>query len=468
MQTILLQDNLIQLTKQSQNKTLRLTNKVIIDALPRANRYTINDLLVTGLRLRISPNGTKRFIALGRVRGVNKVRTKTLGDASVLSLDNTRIAAKAFLTKLQLGIDANEENAIKIANEAYSAITLNEALETYLADRELKTKTIAGYRYEIPKYCKSFLYKPVNQITEDEICRWYLDNKHIPTSIDKAFRSLRAILEYMVGIKIIPYNPCMAVTARKLRYKIKPRTRRIETYHLTSFMDSWLLLMKQGSINKLHGDFILWLLMTGCRLNEARTLQWSDLDSVQLTITIVDTKNGQPHILPLTPLMSDLLDRRKQYNPIENSYIFPAMQGRGLSNIKHLVDCRKSLDKITTAANLPIIRPHDLRRSFTTMLDELDISESNIKALLNHNDGTVTRKHYLQATNIEVKRRNLWAVGKKLEQAITINGTDPITGLACSFACTGSIREFIYGTGKCDFNIIKGEKTAKSILDAMR
>jgi len=233
-------------------------------------------------------------------------------------------------------------------------------------------------------------------------------------------------------------------------------------------MDAWLLLMQQRKINPVQGDFILWLLMTGCRLDEARTLKWSDIDNEQLILTIIDTKNGHPHVLPLTPLMSDLLDRRKHDNPTLNPYVFIAKQGRGSSDTKHLCDCRKSLDKITATAGIPTVRPHDVRRSFTTILDELDISESNIKALLNHNDGSVTRKHYLQSTNVEVKRRNLWSVGKHLEQAITVNGNNPSTGEACIFACVGSIRQFIYGTATCDYTVVKGIKTAKDILEAMR
>jgi hypothetical protein len=182
----------------------------------------------------------------------------------------------------------------------------------------------------------------------------------------------------------------------------------------------------------------------------------------------VDTKNGTPHILPLTPLMSDLLDRRLQDNPSNNPYIFPARQGKGLSDIKHLSDCRKTLDKITDRACIPSVRPHDLRRSFTTTLDDLNISESNIKALLNHNDGSVTRKHYLQATNIELKRKNLWAVGIHLEKAVTVKGIDPNTHESCVFSCLGSIREFVYKTGQCDFNEVKGTLSAKNILDGMR
>lgn len=107
-------------------------------------------------------------------------------------------------------------------------------------------------------------------------------------------------LHYMIALKVISHNPCGAVTARNLRYKIKPRTRRVETYNLTKFMDAWLLLMQQGKINAVQGDFVLWLLMTGCRLDEAGTIKWSDIDNEQLTITILDTKNGNPHILPLT------------------------------------------------------------------------------------------------------------------------------------------------------------------------
>ncbi|MCP5077498.1 MAG: tyrosine-type recombinase/integrase [Psychromonas sp.] len=451
-------------TKKVHNEPVRLTNKFISGVIPRQRRYAIKDSVVTGLTLHIYPSGSKRFLAVGRVRKANKVRTKTLGDASVISIEDARTAAREFLSHLQLGTDANEVRASELVKAKYQTMTLSDALELYVTDRELQPKTVKCYRYDIPKYCACFLYMAVNKITDDEVCQWYLANKHRPASIDKAFRSLRAILHYMIALKVISHNPCTAITARKLRYKLKPRTRRIETYNLTKFMDAWLLLMQQGKIKAVQGDFILWLLMTGCRLDEARTIKWSDIDNEQLAITILDTKNGHPHVLPLTPLMNDLLDRRKQENPRDNPYVFIAKQGRGYSDVKHLCDCRKSLDKIALTAKVPIIRPHDIRRTFTTILDELDISESNIKALLNHNDGSVTRKHYLQSTNVEVKRRNLWAVGKYLEQAITVNGNNPATDENCIYACVGSIREFVYGTAKCDYAALKDNEQQKTSL----
>jgi integrase len=450
------------------NESVKLTNKLITKSHARTKRYDIKDSVVTGLRLRISPSGSKRFVAVGRVRKANKVRTLTIGDANLVCIDEARKAAIAYLAQLQVGIDVNEEIAKEAETKQRQQTTLNEAMELYVKDRALRPKTINGYRYEIPKYCHSFIHKPVNEITEDDVCKWYLSNNHIPTSIDKAFRSLRAILEYMVGVRVIDRNPCSAVTARKLRYKIKARTRRIESHNLTKFIDSWLDLLVKGNLSTVQGDFILWLLMTGCRLDEARTMKWADLDNSQLTITIEHTKNGTPHVLPLTPLMSDLLDRRLQNNPTNNPYIFPAKQGKGYSSTKHLSDCRKALDKITEQACIPNVRPHDLRRTFTTILDELNISEGNIKSLLNHNDGTVTRKHYLQTTNTELKRKNLWAVGLHIEKSVSVKGVDSNTNKTCLYACAGAIREFIYQTTVCDYSEIKKELSAYSVLESMR
>jgi integrase len=461
--------NIISLSNnRSISKPVKLTLRLILKALPRAERYDIKDSVTSGLRVRIAPTGKKSFIALGKVRSTNQVRVLSLGDTSTLKLEEARIEAATFLAQLRLGLDVREIEAKESEEQAAKIITLNTAMEQYLSDRQLKPSTVKDYRYEIPKYCIDFFNKPIQAISEDIVCKWYLGNNHRKTSIDKAYRSLRAILEYMVGLKVINYNPCKAVTIRKLRYKIKPRTNRIENYNVTKFLDAWLILMVQQKLNPVQGDFILWLLMTGYRLNEARTLKWADLDSEKLAITISDTKNGKPHTLPLTPLMSDLLDRRLLTNPCNNPYIFPAMEGNKFSNIKPLCDCRKSLDKITSLANIPNVRPHDLRRSFTSILDGLEISESNIKSLLNHSDGTVTRKHYLQSTSIEIKRTNLWLVGKYLEKAITVFGTDINTGTEFIYECVGSIREFVYGTAKCDYSIKKVNRTAKNILDDMR
>jgi integrase len=455
--------NVINITSKRQtDKPIKLTVKLITNALPRINRYDVKDTVVAGLRLRISPSGKKTFIALAKVKATNQVRVLTLGNANLLLLDKARQLATNFLTKLHLGIDVRKVDAQKKQIENDKAITLYDAMEQYLTDRQLKPSTVKDYRYEIPLYCQDFLHLGVQEITESSICKWYLSNSHRSTSIDKAFRSLRAILQYQVGLHTITFNPAHAVTVRKLRYKIKPRTRRVENHNLPKFMDCWLNLMVEETINPIQGDFILMLLMSGLRLGECRKLKWDNICYDLYTITVFDTKNGCDHIIPLTPIMLDVFQRRQNDNPKENPYIFPAMQGKGISDTKHIIDCRKTLDRISTIAGIDIIRPHDIRRTFTSILDVLNVSESNIKALLNHNDGTVTRKHYLQSTNLETKRTNLWSVGKLLERSITVerNGN--------TWECLGTLRHYVYGTADIEYENEKGKVTAKDIVAAMR
>lgn len=467
--------------KREKAKPIKLTATVINKSLARASRYDISDSVIAGFKLRVSPSGNKKFIATGRVRGTSKARTLTIGDADIVSLDEARRSATEFLSKIQLGIDATQVKQVEEQAKADKAneqlakkITLQKAMLQYLDDRKLKPSTRKSYEYEIPFYCSEFLDNSIQDLTEDEICEWYLKGAKTPTSIDKAFRSLKAILQYMVGLRIITFNPCEAVNIRKIRYQIKARTRRIETHNITNFIDSWIDCMGNKLINPIQGDFILFLLMTGLRLEEARTLKWENLDYKYHSLTINETKNGHSHTLPFTPLMSDLLERRKKDNTERcptNPFVFPARQGRGVSDTKHLNDCRKALDKIAKEGGLPIIRPHDVRRSFASILEELNISESNIKALMNHQDGTVTRKHYIQSANLETKRANLHKVACYLEESATINGyhPDPRRGNErVVFACENAIRDFIYGTSTIEPSVVKGEVTATEILESMR
>lgn len=462
-------------SKRAKPASTKLTTRVINKASPRASRYDISDSLISGFKLRITPKGYKSFIATGRVRGTTSSRTLTIGNAEIVTLDEARQQATDFLSQLQLGIDATHVKQLvtqaKVDEERAvlaKQLTLQEAMANYLDDRKLKPATRKSYEYEIPFYCGEFLNRSIQGITEDEVCKWYLQGGTTPTSTDKAFRSLKAILQYMVGLRLITFNPCEAVNIRKIRYKIKPRTRRIESHNTTAFIDAWIGCSRTGKVNPIQGDFILFLLMTGLRLDEARTLNWSSLDYQSHSFTVADTKNGHPHTLPLTPLMSDLLARRKKDNPASNPYVFPARVGKGVSETKHISDCRKALDRITNEGKLPIVRPHDLRRSFAAILEELDISESNIKSLMNHQDGTVTRKHYIQSANLETKRNNLHRVACYLEKTATVEGKHPVLDTTAFFACDNAIRDLIYGTAQVDLATVKGEITATDRLDSMR
>lgn len=67
-------------------------------------------------------------------------------------------------------------------------------------------------------------------------------------------------------------------------------------------------------------DYLLFLLFTGLRRQEAATLKWSNIDLDDRSFTLTDTKNREPLTLPLTDFVFDLLQSRKAAT--DSEYVF--------------------------------------------------------------------------------------------------------------------------------------------------
>jgi integrase len=147
-----------------------------------------------------------------------------------------------------------------------------------------------------------------------------------------------------------------------------------------------------GAVEQLRGegdptsetiaDYLRVLLLTGLRRSEGMNLQWSDVDFVDRTLTITDTKNREPLILPLSEFLYDLLKRRKKAmeegdEEKKSSYVFPGSTGG------RIVEPRKQLFKVIEWSGVPFTL-HDLRRTFITIAESLELSQYAIKHLVNH------------------------------------------------------------------------------------
>lgn len=123
-------------------------------------------------------------------------------------------------------------------------------------------------------------------------------------------------------------------------------------------------------------DYLLLLILTGLRRNEGASLRWEDVDLTGRTLTVRDTKNHEDHTLPLSDFLFDLLSRRK--TQAISQFVFP---GGGRSG--YIYEPRKYIDTITAATGIAFTL-HDLRRTFITVAESLDIPAYALKRLLNH------------------------------------------------------------------------------------
>jgi integrase len=105
-------------------------------------------------------------------------------------------------------------------------------------------------------------------------------------------------------------------------------------------------------------------------------LRWEHVDLDERTLRIPDTKNRQPLTLPLPDYLAQLLSARREF--VDGPYVFP-----GTGEAGHLVEPRPQMRRVTKVSGVSFTL-HDLRRTFITIAESLDIPVYAIKRLVNH------------------------------------------------------------------------------------
>ena len=150
---------------------------------------------------------------------------------------------------------------------------------------------------------------------------------------------------------------------------------------------------------------------TGLRRSEAASLRWDDVDLVGRTLTILDTKNREPLVLPLSDFLLEMLTARREASPT-SPWVFP---GPGKSG--HLSEPKTAVRQVAESSGISFT-PHDLRRTFLTMAEGLDISAYALKRLANHKTkGDVTAGYLV--LDAERLRRPMQAITDHIISRIT-------------------------------------------------
>jgi len=334
------------------------------------------DSAIPGFALRVTSGGVKSFIAEKRING--KVRRMTLGRYGHLTVEQARREAMQLLGMVATGKDPIADKKAKQAK----SVTLQEAFEDYLKTRkDLKPSTIHDYRRSMNGPFSDWQNKALLDISKDMVeLRHRTLGKKSPARANNALRVLRAIFNHArgkyddaKGNPIIVINPVDRLSQNRAWYKITPRQTLIKPHQLAD----WYTATYQLN-NETTRDYLHFILFTGLRRSEASTLKWDDVDFGDNTITIAETKNHQPHTLPLSDFLEKLLKRRAQ--AASSPYVFPAESERG-----YLIEPRTAVERVSKLSGVTFTL-HDLRRTFITIAESLDIPAYALKRLLNHKD----------------------------------------------------------------------------------
>lgn len=391
--------------------SIRITNTSVskIKLPPNGKREFYWDEELKGFGVKASSIGLTYIVQkrVGGGRGSTLVR-HVIGSVREKDASAARDEARTALSDLRDGINLNEEKRKEAKKRELKGITLSQAYAEFKASKDLRPRTVQTYDENIKRTLNDWLDLPLTAIKPEMVLK---KHKEISTagrngrgiaSANQAMRLLRVIFNYVMatrtdgnGQPTIEKNPVGILNQLESWNALEER----DTIVHADDLKVWYQAVMQVDSDKLQ-DFFLFLMFTGLRRNEAMQLRWENFDTKTETLTIPKeiSKSKRTRKIPLTDALLDIYRKRRQKIVLGNPYVFQGRHGKG-----HLTEPKSGVLTVREKSGINW-SSHDLRRSYVTLANKLDISAYKVKFLVGHSvSGDVTGKHYSKLTVDDVR-----------------------------------------------------------------
>jgi integrase len=397
-----------------------------------------------GLGLRVTAAGAKSYIFETRLHG--RTLRMTIGDVRTWTIAKAQSEATDLKSLTDKGIDPRQKrkeqaDAVEArrAEQRSQLVTVGEAWEAYIADRKTRKKKdgrtplwserhiknhedlvkqggkkrTRGLRPGEPKITLPGPVYPLLSLKLSDLDAKTMEawlKKELergPTQAAQAFRALRAFVGWCADHDeykgITHTDACTARKVKELAPKVKPKGGDcLEGTQLATWFE-WVRKIR----NPVISAYLQISLLTGARRDELSGLRWEDVDFQWKSIAIHDKVEGQ-RIIPLTPYVASLIDalpRRKD----EDGKLVPWVFSSPKAASGRLQEPRIEHVKALTAAGLPHVSIHGLRRSFTTLSEDEDIDcpVGVVAQIMGHKPSAIAEKHYKRRS---LDKLRLWHV----------------------------------------------------------
>ena len=360
---------------------------------PVSGQVDYFDTELSGFGVRATKEALTFFVR-SRQRGTNKKPFIPIGVFGLFTTEQARAVAKEYLQRLAAGDDPHPDRQKQLLT-----LTVADLHRQYMSTKKtLAPATIRQYTAWMENHFKDWLTLPADTITGSMVLE-RLELMEITNGKSQAINAvklLRSLFRFGLALHpgVIHRNPVDGV--REVRERDWAKKKRRTTFIRPEDLPIWFKAVNAYD-NPKGRDYMLLLLYTGLRRNEAARLKWSDIDFKRKAFTFTpEKKRGEKPeddqvTMPMSEQLYKLLLKRRAAG-YENEYIFPG---------KHPAPFLSNPDNykrdIIAASGVQFCF-HDLRRTFITIAEGLDIPHYSLKALLNHSMGNDVTGGYIQIT----------------------------------------------------------------------
>ncbi|MBP0465867.1 tyrosine-type recombinase/integrase [Roseomonas sp. PWR1] len=345
------------------------------------------DEKVRHLALRQRASGAASWVVVYRTTGGRRgsVREVTLGDARETKPEVARTEARKVMGQTAEGRDPAAERAA-----ARAAMTVREAIEQYAA-------TLASHRNHktITSLLRRELAAQLGTRRLRDLTRADLIER-ISTVERDGRRGAAEMLRRDTGGMLNWAANTGLITASPLAGWRKPRATKAEMLEREGRAGRALLKVEvevlhaaRAALPHRESAFLLLLLATGMRRQEAERAKWSDITTDAhgswLTIPAANAKNARAHKVFLVPTIAAALDALDRIG----SYVFGGAKAWSDNRTRFNEAMNDAFawawrQKHGAEAEAPRLRLHDLRRTFRSACSEAGVETDLAEFLLNH------------------------------------------------------------------------------------
>lgn len=344
-------------------------NRLTKQAASEGKQIEQRDPGCPGLELRIGKSGTRTWALRCRDRS-GQLRNFVVGWYPTMGLSDARTAAQRMRVDIRDGADPTAERRQARAEaaadpEPAATATLKAVLAIYEEQRGAALKSWAHSRKRVDRVFGALMSRPITALTAIEL-QVAADSFPAKQSAAFAVRTLRPALRWAARRGLSPAG---------LVDIVQPVTvnRRRRVLSRAELADLLPVLMPA---DQPYTALFYFLLLTLARRDEAAKARWRDVDFEGKTWRIPETKNGEPHDVPLSRQAIDLLRRWGPGEP--DALVFSTIVGSPLGNWD------RATKRIQQESGTSGWHRHDLRRTAATLLGEMGETPDVVEATLNH------------------------------------------------------------------------------------
>jgi integrase len=339
----------------------------------KADHYEWDDSM-PGFGFRCQSGGRKSYLIKYRVG--EKQRKLSLGATAKVSLEAARTNARALFAKVAMGVDPANERTDAVASAARTFATIIDLYTGTLQDAVDNGARSQKYHDATKNFLKKY-FRPLHGKALSSINRadvsvelTRIRNDNGPYAMNHARAALSSFFNWTIGEGLAEANP----VDKTNKVEENSRDRVLDNQELRTI---WRALPDNdyGKISKL-------LILTAQRRGEIGEMRVEEFNRTERQIEIPGerTKNGLPHIVPLSDAAMAILESVD-------------MEGRTYAFGRNLSAPFSGWSKARAELNLKAKigkpwRVHDYRRTGSTRMGDDGVLPHVVEAVLNHISGT--------------------------------------------------------------------------------